>query len=77
MPTEIVLSRRVAVVKERLSAELVTLVEELVTAAATGASARSLELGTWKSLMELGRVQLLPDQRPNGVSASVGTAWMG
>lgn len=58
MPTEIVLSRRVALVKERLSAELATVVEELVTAAATGGSARSLELGTWKALMKLGRLLL-------------------
>jgi hypothetical protein len=58
VPTEMVVSRRAAVVKAELSAQLTTLVEELVTAAATGASARALELGTWKSLMELGRLLL-------------------
>jgi hypothetical protein len=58
VPTEIVLSRRAAVVKAELSAQLTTLAEELVTAAATGASARSLELGTLKSLMELGLLLL-------------------
>lgn len=54
MPIEIVLSCRAADVKMQLSAGLTTLVEELVTAVATGASARALELGTWSASPELG-----------------------